>query len=271
MQLDGRVALVTGAGRGIGRATAHRLAKLGADVVINDINLRSAGEFEEKLTADTVMDEIESLGRRSMGIEADITDKKAVQSMAEKILREFGRIDILVNNAGGSQGKKGPLVGDSTSLTQEDFQFLLDLNLMGTIYCCQAAIPSMVKQKWGRIVNISSIMGLMVKNDNHSYATKVAYGISKGSVIHYTRVLAAELGPQGIRVNCITPASIATDRTLYFSRKGFMVSESGMKDCPLGRAGTADDIAKVAEFLFTDLSDYVTGQCIRVDGGRTLF
>ncbi len=271
MQFEGKVALVTGAGRGIGRASALRLAKLGADIVINDINLRSAREFQQDLTADTVMDEIKALGRQSIGIEADITDKKAVKSMFSRVLKEFGRIDLLVNNAGGSQAKKGPLKGDSASLTEEDFREIFDLNLMGTIFCCQAAIPAMIKQKWGRIVNISSIQGLMVKPDNHTFATRVAYGVSKTSVIHYTRVLAAELGPHGIRVNCVSPAAIATERTLFFSRKGFMVSESAMKECPLGRAGVADDIAKVVEFLCTDLSDYVTGQCIRVDGGRTLF
>lgn len=273
MELEGRVALVTGSGRGIGRACALRLAKLGADVVINDKNLKSAKEFEEELTADTVMDEIKALGRRSISIEADITKKQSANSMFDRVLKEFGHIDILVNNAGGSQSKTGPLIGGSASITEEDFRFILDLNLMGTVFCCQAAIPSMIKRKWGRIVNVSSLQGLMVRPvDDISFATRYAYGPAKAGVIQITRVLASELGPHGIRVNCVIPSIVATSRVLFFNRQGrTMMSEERMRDCPLGRPGVPEDIAKVVEFLCTDLSDYVTGQCIRVDGGRTLF
>jgi NAD(P)-dependent dehydrogenase (short-subunit alcohol dehydrogenase family) len=272
MELAGRVALITGSGRGIGRATALRLAKLGADVVINDINLGSAKLFNEKLTAATVMDEVRALGRRSIGIEADITDKKKVDSMVDQVLKEFGRVDILINNAGGSQAKTGPLAGGSADVKTEDFRFIFDLNTMGTFYCCQAVIPIMVKQKWGRIVNISSFAGLAVRLvDQSSFAMRSVYGIAKAGVIQYTRVLAAELGPHGIRVNSIAPAMIETARILQFSREGRMPSTAFMKECPLGRAGTPEDIAKAAEFLCTDMSDFVTGQCLRVDGGRTLF
>jgi NAD(P)-dependent dehydrogenase (short-subunit alcohol dehydrogenase family) len=129
----------------------------------------------------------------------------------------------------------------------------------------------MIKQKWGRIVNISSIMGLVVKSDSHAFASKATYGLGKWAIVHYTRVLAAELGPHGIRVNCISPAAIASSRVTFFSQKGQMITDAGLKDCPLGRSGYPDDIAKVVEFLCSDLSSYVTGQCIRVDGGRTLF
>ncbi len=272
MKLEGKVALVTGSGRGIGRSCALRLAGLGADVVINDINLKSAKQFAEELRAETVMDEVKALGRRSIGIEADVTDKQQVNSMFKRILEEFGHLDILINNAGGSQSKKGPLVGDSASVPEEDLRFIIDLNLMGSIFCCQAAMPSMIAQKWGRIVNLSSIVGLMVRPvDNLSFATRSAYGVAKAGIIQFTRVLASELGPYGIQVNCIAPSAIATSRTLKYGREGHMISESGMRECPLGRPGLPEDIAKVVEFLCTDLSDYVTGQCIRVDGGRTLF
>ncbi len=272
MELEGKVVLITGAGRGIGRTTALRLAKLGADVVINDINLGAAKVFDEKLTAETVMDEVRALGRRSIGIEADITDKQKVDSMFAQIMKEFGHLDILVNNAGGSQAKTGPLAGGSADVRTEDFSFIFDVNTMGTFYCCQAAIPIMVKQKWGRIVNISSFAGLAVRLvDESSFAMRSVYGIAKAGVTQFTRVLAAELGPHGIRVNCIAPAMIMTSRTLQYSREGRMASTVFMKECPLGRAGTPEDIAKVVEFLCTDLSDFVTGQCIRVDGGRTLF
>jgi NAD(P)-dependent dehydrogenase (short-subunit alcohol dehydrogenase family) len=273
MKLEGKVALVTGSGRGIGRACALRLAKLGVDVVINDKNLKSAKESEEELTADTVMDEIRALGRRSIGIEADITNKQAVNSMFDRILNEFGHIDILVNNAGGSQSKTGPLVGGSASITEEDFRFILDLNLMGAIFCCQAAIPLMIKQKWGRIVNVSSLQGLMVRPvDDLSFATRCAYGPAKAGVVQLTRVLASELGPHGIRVNCVVPSIVLSSRVLKYNREGrTIMSEERMRECPLGRAGMPEDIAKVVEFLCIDLSDYITGQCIRVDGGRSLF
>ncbi len=273
MKLEGKVALVTGSARGIGRSSALRLAMLGADVVISDINLHSAREFQEELSAPTVMDEVRALGRRSIGIEADVTNKESVTSTFNKILEQFGHIDILVNNVGGGQGRKGAtLVGDSQSVSKEDFLFSVDFNLLSTIFCCQAAIPHMMKQKWGRIVNMSSIQGVMVRPvDNLSFAARSTYGVAKAGIIQYTRVLASELGPHGIRVNCIAPAAIATGRVLMFSKKGEMLSESRLRECPLCRVGLPEDVAKVVEFLCTDLSDYVTGQCIRVDGGRTLF
>jgi NAD(P)-dependent dehydrogenase (short-subunit alcohol dehydrogenase family) len=218
------------------------------------------------------MDEVKLLGRRSIGIEADITNKESASQMVDQILKEFGRIDILVNNAGGSQIEGRPQTGGSAAMTEENFRFIVDLNLMGTLFCCQAAIPFMTKQKWGRIVNFSSLQGVMVRlSDQSSFATRSAYGAAKAGITQYTRLLASELGPHGIRVNCVAPAAIATGRVLKYSREGRVISESGMRECPLGRAGTPEDIAKVVEFLCTDLSSYITGQCIRVDGGRTLF
>ena len=273
MKLDGKVALVTGAGRGIGRASALRLAALGADIVVSDINLDSASEVEESLSAATVMDEVGAFGRRCIGIAADATSKDSVAAMFERIIGEFGRIDILVNNVGGGQGAMGGhLRGDSQSVSRDDFLGAMDFNLLSTIHCCQAAMPHMIRQKWGRIVNMSSIHGFMVRpQDDLSFAARSTYGVAKAGIIQYTRVLAAELGKHGVRVNCIAPAAIATGRVLMFSKKGEMLSDARLRDCPLGRAGTPEDVAKVVEFLYTDLSDYVTGQCIRVDGGRTLF
>ncbi len=138
MKLAGKVALVTGSGRGLGRAYALHLARLGADVVINDVNLRSAREFDEPLGAETVMAEIEALGRRSLGVEADVSNKDAVDGMFEEILGKFGRIDILVNNAGGNLRHEGS--DDSASgAPPERMQFIMDINLNSAIYCCQAA------------------------------------------------------------------------------------------------------------------------------------
>ncbi len=273
MKLDGKVALVTGAGRGIGRASALRLAALGADIVVSDINLDSASEVEEPLSAATVMDEVSAFGRRCIGIAADATSKDSVAGMFERIIGEFGRIDILVNNVGGGQGTMGGHVrGDSQGVSGDDFIGAMNFNLQSTMSCCQAAMPHLIRQQWGRIVNMSSIHGFMVRpQDDLSFAARSTYGVAKAGIIQYTRVLAAELGKHGVRVNCIAPAAIATGRVLMFSKKGEMLSDARLRDCPLGRAGVPEDVAKVVEFLCTDLSDYVTGQCIRVDGGRTLF
>jgi NAD(P)-dependent dehydrogenase (short-subunit alcohol dehydrogenase family) len=273
MNLAGRVALVTGSGRGIGRASALRLAALGADVVISDIDLDSAAAVHELRTAATVIDEVHALGRRSIGIEVDVTKEGGADDMIREVIDTFGRLDILVNNVGGGQAAGGGhLKGGSDQVSSEQFQRALDFNLISTIYCCKAAMPHMIAGHWGRIVNMTSLHGLMVRSqDDLSFAARTTYGIAKAGLIQYTRVLAAELGPHGIRVNCIAPAAIVTGRVHQFGAKGEMIVGDRLRECPLGRAGEADDVAKVVEFLCTDLSDYVTGQCIRVDGGRTLF
>ena len=153
-KLEGKVALVTGGGRGLGRAYALRLARLGADVAINDINLQSSKEVDEELTADTVMEEIRNLGKKSMGIECDVAKKDAVDDMFEKILKKFGTIDILINNAGGLQ--VNPETSYASSVPEEDLRREVDRNLMSCIFCSQAASNPMKKQKSGRIVNVAS-------------------------------------------------------------------------------------------------------------------
>ena len=266
MKLEGKVAVVTGAGRGLGRAYALHLAKLGADVVINDINLSSAKEFDEKLTADTVMDEVKALGRRSLGIEADVSDKAAVDAMFKQVLAEFARVDILVANAGG-------LAGDRTRsyasrVPEDDLRATLDRNLMGTIFCCQAASIPMMQQSYGRIVTVASQAGLRARANGY-YAS---YGAAKAAIIHYTHYLAGELAPYGINVNCIAPGYINTKRLAVWND---WYNEENLRrvvaDIPLGRLGEVEDCAKVVEFFVTDLSDYVTGQCLAVCGGAIRF
>ena len=259
MKLAGKVALVTGAGRGLGRAYALHLAHLGADVIVNDVDLQSAREYDEQLSADTVMAEIEALGRRSLGIQADVTNKDAVDAMFEEALGSFGRLDILVNNAGGNL--RWEASDDSASgAPPERFHYIMDINLTSAILCCQAASRPMKAQGSGKIVNIASQAGLWSGRTGGGMPYKVA----KAGVAHYTRVLAAELGPFGVNVNCIAPGFIASSRTMRnWDKAGTQLTDQ----IALRRVGMPIEAAKVIEFLVTDLSDYVTGQCIPVCGG----
>ena len=249
-KLAGKVAVVTGAGRGLGRAFALRLARLGADVVVNDVSLQAHREYNEKLSAESVTAEIEALGVRGVGIEADVTQEEQVRAMFEQVADSFGRLDILVNNAGGA------LFGD-------DFRRTLDLNLMGTVHCCQAAAATMKEQRSGKIVNVGSQAGIIGSNGG-------PYSVAKAAVIHYTRGLAAELGPYNIHVNCIAPGWILSSRAIAQGRTDAELRQELESRIALGRLGLPEDCAKVVEFLVTDLSDYVTGQCIPVCGGYVL-
>lgn len=261
MKLKGKVALVTGGGRGLGRAYVLHLAGLGADVIVNDVDLNAAAEYNEQLTAPTVMAEVEAMGCRSLGIQADVTDKDAVDAMFEEALGHFGRIDILVNNAGGAL--KTPPNHSAVEADIEHYKYTMDLNLTSTILCCQAASRPMRAQRSGKIVNVSSQAGLWSGRDGGVMAYKVA----KAGVAHYTRVLAAELGPYNINVNSIAPGWILSSRAVASGRDGEAARAKLLPQIPLGRLGLPEDCAKVVEFLVTDLSDYVTGQCIPVCGG----
>ncbi|HHX44964.1 MAG TPA: glucose 1-dehydrogenase [Chloroflexi bacterium] len=260
-KLDGQVALVTGAARGLGRAYALHLASLGADVVVNDIDLHAAKAFGEELTSETVMAEIEARGRRALGIEADATQRDAVEAMVRQVLDTFGRLDILVNNAGGALGTPRSTLASDTDEAYLDY--ILDVNLKSTILCCQAASRPMKAARYGRIVNVGSQAGLWSGHTGDGMPYKVA----KAGVIHYTRVLASELGPYGINVNCIAPAWILSSRAVAQGRNTPEIRDRLLAQIPLGRLGVPEDCAKVVEFLVTDLSDYVTGQTIAVCGG----
>ena len=276
-KLNGKVALVTGGARGLGRGYALRLAGLGADIAIVDRNLHSADVYafeREQMTAPTVMEECRALGVRSIGIQADLTDRAAAEKAVAGIVEQMGRIDIAICNAGGGTavfaderesektaygGLSGEQPGDiglkgtPSMCPQQMLMRVLDNNLMTCMYTCMAVAPYMKAQRSGKIVTASSTAGLQASAGYHPYGT------AKAAIIHYTRALAQELGPHNINVNGIAPGIIRTGR---------LGDRSAMaKVIPLRREGTIEDCAKVVEFLVTDLSDYVTGKIITIDGG----
>ena len=265
MSFEGKVALITGGARGLGRAYVLHLARLGADIVIADIDLQAAREYGEELTAETVEAEVVNLGRRAVGIAADVTDRQAVDALVAEALDNFGRIDILVNNAGGNLRSHEE---QAASLAAEDhYRYIMDINLTATIHCCQAVSAAMKEAQSGKIVNVASQAGLWSGRDGGGMPYKVA----KAGIVHYTRVLAAELGPYGIHVNCIAPGLILSSRAVAQGRNSEESRRHLEPQIPLRRLGTPEDCARVVEFLASDLSDYVTGQCIPVCGGFVAF
>ncbi len=261
MKLKRKVALVTGAAGGIGRSHALRLARLGADVVVNDIDLESYKKYGEKITERSVVEEVRKIGVRCLGMEADVSRKDHVEDMFKRVLDEWGHIDILINNAGGLAGEVSQSFASFVS--EEDLRATIDRNLMSTIFCCQAVADSMKDRRWGRIVNTTSQAALQTME----HGVFSSYAAAKAGVVAYTRYLAQELGPFGITVNCISPAYVSTARVekVLFSLPG--KREQFLSQIALGRMATPDDISKGVEFLVTDLGDYVTGQCLSICGG----
>ncbi len=264
-KLDGKVAIVTGAARGLGRAYAKRLAGLGAKVAVADIDLRSYREFEAEakdMTADSTVAEIEASGGTAIGVAVDVCDPQAVEAMAARIVAQWGRIDVLVANAGGGRGR--PVDTKASALDPALLQLVTAMNLFGTIYSVHAVAPVMKRQRSGKIVTVSSVAGMAPSADG-GYAH---YGAAKAAIAHFTRYLAQDLGPFGITANCIAPGVIATGRIMQNVIPGSSQSNRDRAELvALRRLGTVEDCAKVVEFLATDLSDYVTGAVIPIDGG----
>lgn len=274
-KLAGKVAVVTGGARGLGRGYALRLANLGADIAIIDRNLKGfeVYEFEKKqMTAPTVMDECKALGVKTMGLEVDLTDRAATEKAITEIVKGMGRIDIAICNAGGGTvqfadeiksgvtiaGKSGRTgetgtgdivtTGTSADCPEDMLTRVLDINLMTCMHTCMAVAPYMKQQKSGKIVTVSSGAGLHPRGGYHPYGT------AKAAIIFYTRCLAEELGSHNINVNCIAPGIIRTGR---LGDRSHMAEQTVLK-----REGTIEDCARIIEFLTTELSDYVTGNVI---------
>lgn len=247
MRFEGKVALVTGASRGIGRAIALALAAEGADVAVNYAGSEAA--------AKEVAAEIEAMGRKAFVIQADIASTEASTAMIDAVVKEFGRIDVLVNNAGITRD------GLLMRMKEEDWDAVITTNLKGVFNCTKAAIKYMMKQKSGNIVNISSIVGVM------GNAGQANYCAAKAGVIGFTKATAKEVAARGIRVNAIAPGFIKTDMTSVLSEK---VVEAMLAGIPLNRLGETEDIAKAVLFLASSDANYITGQTLHVDGGMVM-
>ena len=244
MNLEGRVAIVTGAGRGIGRAIAVELAKAGCSLVICDVN---------KDGLDSLSLEISKLGRKVLSLRADVSKSSEVQKMFDDANAAFGRVDILVNNAGVL--RTTPVM----DITEEEWDWILDVNLKGTFLCTKTALKGMIERRYGKIISLSSIDYLRGSSPNHLH-----YVSSKAAITGFTKTLAREVGQYGINVNAVAPGVIETEMTKELLTR---LRSQYLEDISLGRIGKPEDVAKAVVFLASDDSAYISGQTINVNGG----
>jgi len=246
ISLEGRVALITGAARGIGKEIALKLSGAGADIVICDLD-------EDMI--ETTINEIKEYGNKAHGIVCDVTSEESVKDMIDEIYRKFEKIDILVNNAG--------ITMDTLfmRMSKDKWDKVIDVNLTGAFNVTKAAIRGMIKQRGGKIINISSVVGLM------GNPGQVNYSASKAGLIGLTKSIAKEYGKRNINVNAVAPGFISTEMTDKLSEKA---EKELLDNISIKRKGTPEDVANTVLFLSSDLSDYITGQVILVDGGMRM-
>ena len=247
MSLQGRNALVTGGSRGIGRAICLELARQGANVAVNYAG--NAQAAEETAAA------CRELGVQAVTIRADVADAAACEAMVKEVISSFGSLHILVNNAGITRDNL------ALSISEADFDAVLDTNLKGAFCCCKAAYRPMMRQRYGRIINMSSVVGL------RGNAGQANYSASKAGLIGLTKSLAKELAPSGVRVNCIAPGVIQTQMLSNLSSQDLQALS---EQTPLGRLGTPEEVADAMVFLASEAARFITGQVLSLDGGFLL-
>ncbi len=241
MDLSGKVAVVTGSARGIGREIALKLAEVGATVVVTDVT-----------DAEPVAEEIRKLGRQSLAVSADVTSSTAVAGLVDTVLSTYGRVDILVNNAGIARDQL------LMRMTDEDWDKVLEVDLKSVFLCTRAVLRPMMKQRAGRIISISSIVGIVGNPGQANYAS------AKAGIIGFTRTIAREAGSRGITANAVAPGFIDTRMTQQLPEEH---RQELMRRIPLGSLGTPRDVAEAVAFLASDEARYITAQVLGVDGG----
>ena len=247
--LDGQVGIVTGGGQGLGKVFCHGFAEAGADIVVAEIN-SGTGPVTAK--------EIQAKGRRALFVETDVRNRESVCAMVEKALAEFGQVDFLMNNAGIVKWC------EAEDVSEQDWRDVIDVNLNGLFFCCQAVGRHMIERRRGSIINIASMSGFIVNKPQ----PQASYNTSKAAVIHLTRSLAAEWAPYNIRVNAIAPGYMATP----MARPFFDDPQYGgvwIDAIPIKRPGEPEELAPLAVFLAAEASSYVTGSTVVIDGGYT--
>ena len=250
LSLEGRVAIVTGAGRGgkgIGRGIALALAEAGADIAIT--------ARTNAADAEAVSEAVAALGRKAFSLTCDVSNADSVDALFERVRQEWGKVDILVNNAGITRDKL------LLRMNEDDWDSVMDANLKGAFLCTRAAAKVMIKQRWGRIINITSVMGQIGNPGQANYSA------SKGGVASLTRTAARELGSRNVTVNAIAPGFIETQMTDALSDE---IRSATLARIPLGRLGTPDDVGALTAFLASEAAGYITGQILTVDGGMTV-